>query len=369
MTDTIFEPKPYSEIVAGMVEQVRSTTDKLTDFNVGSVTRSLLEANAVELDDYYQAVHAGLLRAIPTSIFIGFGFELLPAVAASGVILLTRTGSTAATLTIPAGTKLISTAGAYYSTLAAATFAIGSATTTVIAAADVAGIAGNADPNTLALASGSGTVSATNSASMAGGLDVETDEQRAERFQAWIKTLANCTIATLEYHSKIPTIYDPDTGVAVERAQYATAEETVGHVNLWIHNGSFGASPELLAAVQAHIDGYRDPDTDEWVGGHRPAGMRVDVRTPAHVALDVSLELSRTASSTAATVISGVRGAIERVLMGIRAGEQMRPIDLVNAALSVPGVTGCEILAPTAAQTVGGGKMLYLDTLSVTWVG
>ncbi|NCU21480.1 hypothetical protein EOM89_12360, partial [Candidatus Falkowbacteria bacterium] len=90
----IFTPKPFSEIVADQVERVRLSTDRLTDFNVGSVVRSLLEANAVELDDYYQEMYLGLMRAIPTAIYIGFGFERQPAVAAAGVATFSRISAT-----------------------------------------------------------------------------------------------------------------------------------------------------------------------------------------------------------------------------------------------------------------------------------
>lgn len=369
MSDPVFTPRPYLDLVAGMVEHMRSTTTRITDFNIGSVSRSILEANAAVLEEYYQDFYSGLSRAIPTAIYIGFGFDLLPAIAASGLVRFTRSGSTAAPLTIPAGTRLVSTTGVYYVTSASATMATGHATVDVAVTAETAGVLGNADPLMLSIVSAGGVLSATNPSSMSGGADIETDDQRADRFQAWIKTLSNCTLAVLEYQAKVPALYNATTGVVSERAQYASAENTVGHVNLWVHNGSYGASAELLAAIQLHIDGYRDPVTDEWVNGYKPAGMRVDVRTPAHVALDVSLELSKSASSSVATVTSGVRGAIERLLLGIKPGEQMRPIDIVNAALSVSGVTGCEILSPTAARTVGGGTMLYLDDLSVTWVG
>ena len=123
MTDIndIFTPKPAADITADLIEWVRGGTDKLTDFNVGSVVRTLLEAHADELDDYYQAIYYGLLKAIPTAIYIGFGFDVQPATAASGYVVFTRLGELGLPLDIPAGTPLIANSGARFLTQSAVT--------------------------------------------------------------------------------------------------------------------------------------------------------------------------------------------------------------------------------------------------------
>ena len=362
MTD-IFTPKPFVEIVAGMVEHARTSTDRLTDFNVGSVVRSLLEANAIELDDYYQEVHAGLLRAIPTAVYIGFGFDLRAAVAARGVVRFVSTLDVQVAL--PEEAEIVSQSGAIYRLDDAVEIpALGSAD--VAATAIAAGAGGNADPETLSISvdwTFGDAVTATNPASMSGGLDAESEEQRAERFAAYIRALARGTVAALEYGGRLPELLHPDTGIVVERVQRASVSETPGHVDFFIHNGHFGASDALIAAVQAEIDGYRDQARDAWVGGWRPAGMRVDVQALTETPVSVSVEVAGPVSAAGA-----VRGAVERLLRAALPRDAVRPIDIVNAILAVDGVRGAAVLSPTQTLTVADNAILYLDDWSLTWV-
>jgi len=53
MTLTKFEPRNFEEILQDMVNYIRLTTPELTDFNVGSRIRTILEACALEDDEQY----------------------------------------------------------------------------------------------------------------------------------------------------------------------------------------------------------------------------------------------------------------------------------------------------------------------------
>lgn len=370
MTD-IFVPKPFVDIVAGMIERVRASTDRLTDFNVGSAVRSILEAGSVELDDYYQEVYSSLLRAIPTAIYIGFGFDLRDSVAASGVVRFTRVGDTDTTVAIPAGTRLVSAAGVYYLTDAEAVLIPGSESVETTATCEQTGTAGNANPGAIGLVPGVlvGTaISATNPAIFSGGLDGETEEERATRFAQYILSLARGTAAALEYAATLPALYHPTTGVLAERVQRAAIAETPGHVDLFVHNGSYGASDALISAVQTLIDGYRDPGTDAWVGGYRPAGMQVVVQPMVDESLNVSIELSGLTGAARTAAETALSASLARWLRARLPGERVRPIDLVNVALALDGVAEATILAPTATLTVAPNTVLFLGTLTLTWV-
>lgn len=363
---TLFVPAPFAEIVASQVEQVRTTTDQITDFNVGSVARSLLEANAVALDDYYQEMYLGLLQAIPTAVYTGFGFDLLPAIAAAGTVVLTRaTGDTQSALVVPAGTRLVAVSGVFYVTDADATIAPASTSTTVTVTAEVVGALGNTGPNTLSTAATE--VTATNPALVAGGRDAETDEQRAERFVAYIRALSRGTLPALTYAATLPALYHPVTGVLSERVQRAAVFETPGHVDLFVHNGSYGASEALLTAVQDLIDGYYDDDLATWVGGYRPAGMRVDVQPMVNTPLDVAIELTAARGAVVATLAADLSDRLATWIAAAVAGQAVRPIDLINVALGVDGVAAATILTPTTTLTVAADAVLYLHSLTLTW--
>lgn len=365
----IFTPKPFAEILADEVERVRLSTDRLTDFNVGSVTRSLLEANAVELDDYYQEMYLGLVRAIPTAIYIGFGFDLKPAVAAAGTAVFTRLGvGLDDVLTIPLGTRLVTAGGAYFVTDAEVIIRAGTTSATVTITAEVPGAGGNADPDTLSLAGTTTSYySVSNPTILSGGEDAETEEQRAERFADFIRSLARGTPAALEYAATIPALYHPITNVLAERAQRAAVYETPGYVALYIHNGSYGASAALVQAVQTLIDGERDPALNAWIGGYRPAGMRVVVEAMTDQAVDVALELSVNIGYGQDDVASALEAKLARWVRAALPGQQVRPIDIINVALGVDGVTAATLLAPTAALTVAPSTVLSLRALTLTW--
>jgi hypothetical protein len=74
-----FRTKDFLSIVGGMINWMRGATDKVTDYRIGSVTRTMLEAPAIEIDELYQNMLRGLVDGIPVAIYQGFGFERLPA--------------------------------------------------------------------------------------------------------------------------------------------------------------------------------------------------------------------------------------------------------------------------------------------------
>ena len=72
----MFQLKDFQSIVASMVNYARGATDQLTDFARGSVTRTMLEAPAVEIDQLYQEMFAGVREGIETSVFRSFGLPI-----------------------------------------------------------------------------------------------------------------------------------------------------------------------------------------------------------------------------------------------------------------------------------------------------
>jgi uncharacterized phage protein gp47/JayE len=364
----IFTPKPFVAIVADAVEQMRLSTDRITDFNVGSVVRSLIEASAVELDDYYQEMYLGLLKAIPTAIYIGFGFDLLPAVAAAGTVVFTRIEDAPGDeIIIPLGTRLVTTAGAYFVTDQEVVIPAGEDEAEGTVSAEIPGISGNAGYYNILLPTRSDWYTVTNPEILSGGVDAETEEQRAERFAAFVRALARGTPAALEFAATLPALYHPVSGVLSERVQRAAVYETPGHVELYIHNGSFGASAALVQAVQALIDGTRDPDLAIWLGGYRPAGMRVEVLVMTNTPIDIALELTTGLGVSQADITTALTAVLAAWLRATVPGRQVRPMDVINQALGVEGVTAATIVAPTASFMVAASSVLYLRTLTLTW--
>ena len=99
-------------ILKDLIDWTTSRTDKLTDFNVGSAIRTLYEAVASQLDEFYFRMKQNALYAITNSIYQAFDFERKIAGKSSGTITVSFKQQLPSTLIIPAGT-LFSTSEVY----------------------------------------------------------------------------------------------------------------------------------------------------------------------------------------------------------------------------------------------------------------
>lgn len=366
---TPFVVKNFLDIIAAMIAHSRATTDRVTDYNVGSVARTLLEAPAIEVDALYQAMFAGLTDAIPTAIYEGFGFAPLPAQAASGYAQFTLAVPRIDAVLIPARTVIRNPLSPIeYETQADATIPAGGTQVIVAIAATTAGSASNAIPDTLtAYLPVVAGVSVTNPESILGGADAETATQRRARFLRYIQSLARGTVASLEYAASQGVVYSV-TKLPIERTARAAVDETAGHVDLYIYNGVGNTTTDLIADVQRRVDGYFDEDSGLWVPGYRPAGMRVDVKAMTEVEVDVSIEVEAVASWRGTGFQAQIIATIGDAIRLPRAEAILRPIEIVNAVLALSGVDGCRIVSPTQSIAIAAHEALVPGAITVTWI-
>ena len=358
-----FQIKTFPAITDDMIARMRASTSKVTDFNVGSVVRALLEAPALEVDELYQAMYYGLLEAIPTAIYTGFGFDLQPAFAAAGWVSASIPAAVSVDLPIPQGTALSAYDGTVYSVAQDGAIPAGQTSTLLRVVAATPGAAGNQPTGAIDVEIGSIRY---RSAEISAGRDAETHGERAERFAAYIRSLARGTISSLEYAARLAAVYSP-AGVAVERVERAAVQEEAGHVSLYVHNGSGATSAALVAQVQALIDGYRDADTGAWVGGYRPTGMRVDVAAMDDIALAVAIEVRAGDGFHTEATRMAIARELSELLRSIRPGDDVRQVQVRNAALAVDGVDVVTVIAPAATVPGRLDAALNLGSLDVVW--
>ena len=74
-----FQLKDFASIAASMINHMKSVTSQITDFAVGGVARTLVEAPAVEIDQAYQQFFIGVKEAIPVATYESFDFARLAA--------------------------------------------------------------------------------------------------------------------------------------------------------------------------------------------------------------------------------------------------------------------------------------------------
>lgn len=369
-----FQIKDFASIVAGMVNHMRGVTTRITDYNVGSVARTLIEAPAIEIDALYQQMFNGLREGIPVAIYNAFDFAAGAATAATGTVRVTITSSAAA-VTIGAGTRFVRSDGAMaYVSTADITIAAGQTYGDVPVAADVAGASGNlaAGDTFTPSPSPANFVSAGNSAPLRNGADAETDDERKARFAAYVQTLARGTVAALDYGLRTTQRTDAN-GLVVESVRRAAIIEPyvadplqpVGWVKCYIHNGVGSTSGALVTAALQVVNGYVANDGTK-VPGWKAAGVKVEVFAATETAVAVTGVVTAAAGYDAATLRAAVQQAIYAYLLDLDIGATAIRSEIIARAMEIEGVYNFTMSAPSGDTTAAATVKLMPGTFTLT---
>lgn len=362
-----FQLKDFASITAAMINHARSVTTKITDFMPGSVARTLMEAPAVEIEELYLQMFLGLRDAISVATFKSFGFDLLPARRAFGYVSVSQATPLGAPITIPAGTKFTTLAGASYSATGAVVWATGASQVRVPVQADVVGLAGNVAAGVIVSSplfpNASGYT--VGNALIANGADPETDPEREARFAEYIKAISGGTVAACLYAAGQSRVLDADGNIDqfVTRIGYV---EIPGRFNIFIYSNRGVASGALLAAGQLLIDGKRDDVGAVLTAGAGPAGVRTDVLPMVERSIPLGVQVKMlTGFSLTVAVKQSMEDLFGAAIRGIAPGETLYLGALIEAMLAVPGVS--EIVPTTTANiTCAASEALVPGVLTVT---
>ena len=196
-----FQIKDFASIAASMINYAKATNRTITDFTEGSIVRTLMEASAIELDQFYQQALGMVLDAIPVATFNTFNFAVLPASAAYGLIRVVVVAQ-ATNSVIPSGSLMTRSDGsASYVSAGDVTIPAGATAADILVSCTASGPGGNmAGGQSFTMTSPPpGFVSATNLAAFITGRDVETEDQREARFTQFVAALARATPAAIRY--------------------------------------------------------------------------------------------------------------------------------------------------------------------------
>lgn len=364
-----FRIKDFQEISAGSIEYMRAATQRVTDYNVGSVVRTLLEANAIEVEDLYQAMYHGLIEAIPTAIYQAFQFSPLPAVAATGVVRFTLTDGPRASDTLIAALTQVRAPGAAvsYAVQADLTLAAGQASVDTVVLAQTAGALGNALASTVTEVVGTlAGVTVTNPNAFTNGRDAETEPQRKQRFIEYVNSLSRGTVAAITFAAKQAVLLDAQGGIAEYVASVGVNESIPGRVLVYISSGSANTSDALVTRAQQIIDGYIAADGTK-IPGYRAAGVQVVVGkvTPITVALTATVAPAAGYTLDGA-LVAAVTQAFDRALAEAVPGEVWYVSEAVAAIMSVTGVAGVNISQPANNIALGVNQILLRGTTSIS---
>jgi uncharacterized phage protein gp47/JayE len=373
-----FQTKTFLAIVSSMISRARTITQRITDYNVGSVARTLMEAPAQEIDQLYMELLFGLQEAIPTSVYTSFNFPALAATPASNLIRVTIAVQASAVV-IPAGTLFTLADGSQsYASTADAVILAGASFGDVPVAAVVAGVAGNIPANgsfTPAL-SVPGFVSAINLSPFANGSDAETASARKVRFNAYIQTLSRGTVAALLYALTRLTVLTDTLGNVTEAVVSANIDEPYlsdpaippGLVNAYIHNGVGGTSQALVQQAAAVLNGYVRTDGTK-VAGYKAAGVVVQTYAASEIPVAVNGMLTIAPTYNPTTVVAAVTSAVFTYIQQISVGKPYLASVCNEIVMQIPGVLDWEVTTPPPyIQVSFSSKLMPGAFLIVGWL-
>lgn len=371
-----FQIKDFVSIVASMINHMKGTQQKITDFNVGSVARTLVEAPAIEIDQLYTEMFHGLQEAIPVATYQTFDFTKLPAEAARGVLQFGADDPAATNVTIPAGTSARVPGGSIlYVTTETVVLAVGETTVLAPASANSTGAAGNTAASTVTqlVSSISGIDSVTNPATIIGGREEETDAERKERFRSYISTLPRGIVAAIEYGAKLGTVEDEFGNVIESVREVLVYEphdddpmEPVGLIHVYVYNGSGGTTAGLVDRVHEILYGYTDANGKK-VPGWKAAGTVAEVYEANEISTGVTAEIEVLDGYDAAEVITRCETAVSDYIQALPIGATVILAEIIAIIMSVDGVYNVSVSLPAADVVMAAkGDKAVPGTIAIT---
>lgn len=353
----MFQVKTFISILASMVNRFKATSIKSSDFNEGSVVRTMMEASAQEIDELYQQMMNGIREAIPVATYTSFNFPALKAQAAANLIRV-FVNVQSKPVTILAGTLMTRSDGTLsYTVTTDVIIPAGASFGDVPVVATVTGTAGNMAANGLfSIASPpAGFVSATNLSPITNGSPAESVAAQKLRFNAYIQTLSRATVPSLLYALTRLSFITDAVGNQIERVASANIDEPYktdptqppGLVNSYIHNGVGTTSPALVARALAVVKGYTD-SSGAIVPGYVAAGVEVTCTAASEVPLDVIGMLTIAPTYDKPSVVAQVTAALFTYIQQIPVGDPYLSAIANDLVVQVPGVWNWMPISPPA---------------------
>lgn len=360
-----FQIKDFASIVLSEINHARAVTSKITDFQPGSVARTLLEAPAVEIEELYLQMLLGLRDAIPVATFLSFGFDKLPAARAVGFVSVTASAPLENNRPIPAGTTFSTPDGRVYATLADTVWLAGSSSITLQVAHETAGVVGNVAADVINSSGAFGLGFTISNQAISNGRDEETGTEREARFADFVRSLSRGTVIACLYAARSARLLALD-GTITEYVTRAGLDEQAGHVRIYAYSNLGIPSAPLLAEGQRIIDGWRDDETGTVVPGYRAAGVRVDMLPMVERAVPLAFQVGMFSGyDLTPAVTQRLRDIASEAIRNVQPGTTLWLGTLVELLLAAPGVRS---VVPASNENVNCAvnEALVPGTITIT---
>lgn len=302
-------------ILEKLTQTVATSTERITDFNVGSATRTLLESVSLQMEEFYYDLKKAVEYAIKNACYHAFGFKRYNATKATGTVTISFTSSLKRDKVFEKGTKF-HTAN---NTVERVYF---ESTETIIAKAGTGfidipvictreGSIGNVNIGDISrLVVGSpGIESIMNERDFIDGKDMETLTDRSVRFTEFIKSLQRGTVDAISYGIKqVPGV----AGVSIDDTYY-------GIVYAYVHDRNGDLSKELEEQVLKAVTDYRS------------GGIEVAVRPMVKIYADLDIDIIYKAGIDGRIYDGIMLQAVKDYLNSLKAAESLHLSNLITS--------------------------------------
>lgn len=315
---TGFAFKKASQIVDSEINQIVVSTDRINDFSTGSITRTMIEAEAIEIEKLYYYTLENLKLAIDDAVTSAFGFTRRTATYAYGNIRVDLNSSLAQDLYIPRGTRFFSTYEAYeqvYRTQVPYRIPKGSRSFELTVYCTVMGTYGNIPNDVINRTDDLGAITnVTNPEAFNTGQDEESPQQMKIRFRQMIQSIAKGTNQSLVYAAEsVPNV-----------AGGYLYESTYGTVILYAHDLNGNLDDNLREQVAKKIVQYR------------PAGIKVIIHgvhktmVTMNVVVDVTDENLRQVG-----MLQTIRRTLSDYVNSLTVGDPLYKADVLQKIMDI----------------------------------
>lgn len=361
----MFQIKDFASISASMINHARSVTKKISDWNPGSASRTIVESAAVEIEELYLQMFIGLREAIPVAVFKSFNFDKLVSAYARGYVSISSQAALTQAISIPLGTAFISPDGKIYNSTSALTWSVGSTYIRVPVSAANPGADYNCPAGTInaSPAFSSSTFTVSNS-TITTGRDDESDSEREVRFRDYVQSISSGTTVACLNAAKNSVILDPLGNIA-EYVVKSGLSEVAGDISIYLYASGGTPSQDLVSAAQRNLDGHID-DQGNIYPGVRSGGVRCRVfsMSERQITLHVDVKMAPGYALNSA-VLQALNDQFEGILTSAPPSSTRYIWEIVEELLRV---TGVEKVVPysTANILVAANESLVPGNLIVS---
>jgi hypothetical protein len=266
--------KKFKDILQDMVTWMALTDTKITNFTVGSVIRSILEAVAIEVESLYYFIQSKFESLQENSIYNSFGFQKNPATPATGTVTINFNQMLNQSVLFTAGTQFytvpIDGQTIYFSSTSDVIASIGATSANIPVQCTQAGIIGNVPSYTIRRAVQTTPIMGDiyNQNRFFTGAPEESKEERKKRFSTFVKGIARATPDAVTYGC-----------LQVRGVVGVYVQEGIGMLYIYAHDADGNLTDQMKTDLTNTLYNYRAAGIMSFVNGvtKKPTDLNIQV--------------------------------------------------------------------------------------------